>query len=43
MIFPARLFLKSVGISSVKYKNLPVGKEPLLLNKLEQYQVRDFL
>ncbi|HJF27682.1 MAG TPA: exodeoxyribonuclease V subunit gamma [Acinetobacter lwoffii] len=43
MIFPARLFLKSVGISSVKYADLPSAREPLLLNKLEQYQVRDFL
>ncbi|MFV5312697.1 exodeoxyribonuclease V subunit gamma [Acinetobacter schindleri] len=43
MIFPARLFLKSVGISSVKYKDLPAAQEPLLLDKLQQYQVRDFL
>ncbi|WKT73036.1 exodeoxyribonuclease V subunit gamma [Acinetobacter variabilis] len=43
MIFPARLFLKSIGVSSVRYADLPSSREPLLLNKLEQYQVRDFL
>jgi exodeoxyribonuclease V gamma subunit len=43
MIFPARLFLKSVGISTVRYADLPSSREPLLLSKLEQYQVRDFL
>ncbi|WP_180071889.1 exodeoxyribonuclease V subunit gamma [Acinetobacter sp. YH12200] len=43
MIFPARLFLKSVGISTIRYADLPSSREPLLLNKLEQYQVRDFL
>lgn len=43
MTFPARLFLKSVGISSVRYADLPAAQEPLILNKLEQYQVRDFL
>ncbi|MEJ2899917.1 exodeoxyribonuclease V subunit gamma [Acinetobacter sp. NS-4] len=43
MIFPARLFLKSVGVSTIRYADLPSSREPLLLNKLEQYQVRDFL
>ena len=43
MIFPARLFLKSIGVSSVRYADLPSSREPLLLNKLEQYQVRDFI
>lgn len=43
MTFPARLFLKTVGISSVRYSDLPTAQEPLILNKLEQYQVRDFL
>jgi exodeoxyribonuclease V gamma subunit len=43
MTFPARLFLKTVGISSVRYADLAAVQEPLILNKLEQYQVRDFL
>ncbi len=43
MIFPARLFLKSVGVSTIRFADLPSSREPLLLNKLEQYQVRDFL
>ncbi|ANF80899.1 exonuclease V subunit gamma [Acinetobacter sp. NCu2D-2] len=43
MTFPARLFLKSVGVSSVRYQDMPAAQEPLILNKLEQYQVRDFL
>lgn len=41
--FPAELYLKTLGISNLQYANGLATDEPLLLDGLEQYAVRDFL
>ena len=41
--FPARLYLKTVGVSNLKDQDLPEVNEPLLLDGLARYSIRDFL
>ncbi len=41
--FPARLYLKSLGVKNLKAEDLPDTQEPLLLDGLGRYAMRDFL
>lgn len=41
--FPAELYLKTLGISNLKYAEGLATDEPLLLDGLEQYAVRHFM
>ena len=43
VVFPARLYLKTLGVASVYMGDQLPQQEPLLLDKLQQYQVRDLL
>lgn len=41
--FPARLYLKTLGVKNLKAEDLPDTQEPLLLDGLGRYAMRDFL
>ena len=41
--FPARLYLKSLGVENLTPEELPALEEPLLLDGLGRYAVRNFL
>lgn len=41
--FPARLYLKTLGVENLKPEDLPVTDEPLILDGLGRYALRDFL
>ncbi|WP_104498482.1 exodeoxyribonuclease V subunit gamma [Acinetobacter indicus] len=43
MIFPARLYLKSVGVENLRPEQRSDQAEPLLLDGLGRYTIRDFL
>lgn len=43
VLFPARLYLKTLGIKNLSPQDLPEQQEPLLLNRLQQYHVRNSL
>ncbi|OTG84368.1 hypothetical protein B9T33_00800 [Acinetobacter sp. ANC 5054] len=43
VVFPARLYLKTLGVASVYTGDQLPQQEPLLLDKLQQYQVRELL
>ncbi len=43
LVFPARLYLKALGVASVYTGEQLPQQEPLLLDKLQQYHVRDLL
>ena len=41
--FPARLYLKTLGVENLRAQDLPALNEPLVLDGLAKYQIRDFL
>ena len=41
--FPARLYLKTLGVENLRAEDLPALNEPLVLDGLAKYQIRDFL
>ena len=41
--FPARAYLKAIGVNNLKSDTAALNQEPLILNGLEKYAVRDFL
>lgn len=41
--FPARLYLKTLGVENLRPEDLPAVQEPLLLDGLGRYAVRQFL
>ena len=41
--FPARLYLKKLGVENLRAEDIPALNEPLILDGLARYQVRDFL
>ncbi|QIO04766.1 exodeoxyribonuclease V subunit gamma [Acinetobacter shaoyimingii] len=41
--FPARLYLKTLGVENLKPEDLPADEEPLILDGLGRYQIREFL
>lgn len=41
--FPARAYLKAIGVENLNVAESVSGAEPLLLDGLQRYQVRDFL
>lgn len=41
--FPARLYLKTLGVDNLRPEDLPAVQEPLLLDGLGRYAVRHFL
>ena len=41
--FPARLYLKTLGVENLKTADLPAQQEPLVLDGLGRYAIRDFL
>ena len=41
--FPARLYLKTLGVENLKSEDIPVQNEPLVLDGLGRYTIRDFL
>lgn len=41
--FPARLYLKTLGVSNIQDEQLPELNEPLLLDGLARYSIREFL
>lgn len=41
--FPARLYLKTLGVENLSPDNLPIQNEPLVLDGLGRYNIRDFL
>lgn len=43
IIFPARLYLKSIGVQNLRAEDLPAQVEPLLLDGLSRYSIRNFL
>ena len=43
VVFPARLYLKTLGVASVYTGDQLPQQEPLLLDKLQQYHVRELL
>lgn len=43
MTFPAQLYLKSLGVANVRLQAEMQDQEPLLLDGLGRYQIRDFL
>ncbi len=43
VLFPARLYLKTLGIKNLCPQDVPEQQEPLLLNRLHQYSVRNTL
>ncbi len=43
MTFPARLYLKTLGVENLKPEDVPTLEEPLILDGLARYSIRDFL
>lgn len=43
MVFPARLYLKTLGVQNLKSQDVPAQVEPLVLDGLARYQIRDYL
>lgn len=43
VIFPARLYLKTLGVENLSAEDIPAQTEPLVLDGLARYQIRDFL
>ena len=43
LTFPARLYLKTLGVQNLKVQDLPAQSEPLVLDGLARYQIRDYL
>lgn len=43
MTFPAQLYLKTLGVQNLKPQDVPQEQEPLLLDGLGRYAVRDFI
>lgn len=43
MTFPARLYLKTLGVDNLKPEDIPAQEEPLVLDGLGRYAIRDFL
>ncbi|TCM70930.1 DNA helicase/exodeoxyribonuclease V gamma subunit [Acinetobacter calcoaceticus] len=43
VIFPARLYLKTLGVKNLQAQELPALQEPLVLDGLGRYAIRDFL
>lgn len=43
LTFPARLYLKTLGVQNLKAQDLPAQSEPLVLDGLARYQIRDYL
>lgn len=43
MTFPARLYLKTLGVENLSVDDMPALNEPLILDGLARYQIRDFL
>ncbi len=41
--FPARLYLKTLGVDNLKPEDIPANDEPLILDGLGRYAIRDFL
>ena len=41
--FPARLYLKTLGVENLRAEDIPALNEPLVLDGLAKYQIRDFL
>ncbi len=41
--FPARLYLKTLGVENLKPEDIPAQDEPLVLDGLGRYAIRDFL
>lgn len=41
--FPARLYLKTLGVENLKPEEIPAQEEPLILDGLGRYAIRDFL
>ncbi|MCH4244176.1 exodeoxyribonuclease V subunit gamma [Acinetobacter gerneri] len=41
--FPARLYLKTLGVENLKPEDMPILDEPLVLDGLGRYSIRDFL
>lgn len=41
--FPARAYLKAIGVENLQSDTAAMNHEPLILNGLEKYSVRDFL
>lgn len=41
--FPAQLYLKTLGVENLKYQSALDQEEPLFLNGLAKYSIRDFL
>ena len=41
--FPARLYLKTLGVENLSAEDIPTQIEPLVLDGLARYQIRDFL
>ena len=41
--FPARLYLKTLGVENLKPEDLPANEEPLILDGLGRYSIRAFL
>lgn len=41
VLFPARAYLKALGIKNLSPEDIPAQQEPLLLGGLDQYHIRD--
>ena len=41
--FPARLYLKTLGVENLRAEDIPANEEPLILDGLGRYAIRDFL
>ena len=41
--FPARLYLKTLGVENLRAEDIPAMNEPLILDGLARYQIRDYL
>lgn len=41
--FPARLYLKTLGVENLRPEDIPANDEPLILDGLGRYAIRDFL
>lgn len=41
--FPAQLYLKTLGVENLRAEDIPAMNEPLILDGLARYQIRDFL
>lgn len=43
MIFPTRIYLKTLGVENLKAEDMPENDAPLVLEGLGRYAIRDFL